>query len=185
MFERFTREARETVRVAEREARALGHSWLGTEHLLLALVQGEGVAARVLARARVTREGLVAEYRGMIDAAPDPAALSSLGIDLEEVRRIIEDAFGPGALEETAAWRRATRCSPGARTPRFTPRATRALELTLREAMDLGDRQLGTEHLLLALAREGEGLAARLLARRGLDHAVLRSVVADELRRSA
>ena len=185
MFERFTREAREAVERASEEAVTLGHGFVGTEHILLALTDAGHAASRILAAFDVDRRALLDEYRGPLyhcafqaGLRPDPEALASLGIDLDQVRRRVEEEFGPGALEGTSAWGRR-------QSPRFTPRAKRALELALREAVLLGDRRLHAEHLLLGLAAVEDGLAARLLARRGARLAQLRASVAEEHRRPA
>lgn len=87
------------------------------------------------------------------------------------MRGSVEAAFGPGALD-----------GPGARPRRrghipFTPRAKKVLELSLREAMALHSRAITDGHVLLGLLREGEGLAAKVLADRGIDLPALR----DEL----
>ena len=184
MFERFTRDARSVVEAAAREASALGHSWIGTEHLLLALFAEDSVARRVLLAAEVRKDDLLGEYRGLAgcdassDRRPDPDALAAVGIDLDEVRRRAEEAFGTGALEETSAWR-------GGGAPRWTPKAKKALQLAVRDAMALGHRHIGPEHVLLGLARVHDGLAARLLGRRGLTSAVLRAAVEQAHRRPA
>ena len=184
MFERFTCEARAVVEGAVREASDLGHGWIGTEHLLLALFAEDSVARRVLLASDVRKDDLLDEYRGLegCDAGnlrrPDPDALAAVGIDLDEVRRRAEEAFGVGALEETSAWR-------GRGAPRWTPRAKKALQLAVRDAVALGHRHIGPEHVLLGLAWVHEGLAARLLARRGLRLAELRAAVEQAHRRPA
>jgi hypothetical protein len=128
MFERFTDRARRVVVLAQQEARALNHDYIGTEHILLGLVQeGDGVAAR---------------------------ALQSLGITPEAVRAEVEQIVGRGSDP------------PGSHIP-FTPRSKKVLELSLREAMQLGHNYIGTEHILLGLIREGEGVAAQVLAKLG------------------
>jgi prophage maintenance system killer protein len=91
-------------------------------------------------------------------------ALGSLGISIEAVRAQVEELIGHG---ESA---------PAGHLP-FTPRAKKALELSLREALQLGHNYIGTEHLLLGLAREGEGVAAELLIGFGAGHARLRDQV--------
>jgi ATP-dependent Clp protease ATP-binding subunit ClpA len=91
-------------------------------------------------------------------------ALASLGISLEAVRAQVEELIGQG---QTA---------PTGHIP-FTPRAKKVLELSLREALQLGHNYVGTEHILLGLIREGEGVAAQVLARFGADHARLREQV--------
>jgi GNAT superfamily N-acetyltransferase len=83
--------------------------------------------------------------------------LASLGVSLEEVRRHVEEIIGRGSTG-----------APTGHIP-FTPRAKKVLELSLREAIKLGHTYIGTEHLLLGLVREGEGVAAEVLTRLGAD----------------
>src|ERR671917_859020 len=124
MFERFTERARQVVVLAQDEARALKHNYIGTEHILLGLLrEEEGLAARVL---------------------------DSLDITVEEVRAQVARIVGQGEEVTTG------------QIP-FTPRAKKVLELALREALSLGHNYIGTEHILLGLVRENEGVAARIL----------------------
>jgi ATP-dependent Clp protease ATP-binding subunit ClpC len=83
-------------------------------------------------------------------------ALESLGISLEAVRDQVQDIIGKGQQK------------PGSHIP-FTPRAKKVLELSLREALQLGHNYIGTEHILLGLIREGEGVAAQVLVKLGAD----------------
>ena len=96
--------------------------------------------------------GLVGEGQGVA-----AKALESLGISLETVRQRVEDAVPPGQYAR-----------PSGHIP-FTPRAKKVLELSLSEAKLLGHRYIGTEHILLGLLREGEGVAAQVLAALGAD----------------
>jgi ATP-dependent Clp protease ATP-binding subunit ClpA len=84
------------------------------------------------------------------------AALESLGISLEAVRAQVEEIIGQGQR------------APSGHIP-FTPRAKKVLELSLRESKQLGHNHIGTEHILLGLIREGEGVAAQVLIRLGAD----------------
>jgi ATP-dependent Clp protease ATP-binding subunit ClpA len=187
MFERYTDRARQVAVDAQASARGLGHGWVGTEHILLGLLHGDGIAARVLGglgitAAAVEREVLAEVGRGPLGTG-DAEALGAIGIDLEEVRRRVEASFGPGALQ----WRPGRGCSRG-RVPLFgghipfTPRAKKVLELSLREALALKHRYIGTEHLLLGLVREGEGLAMLALTRLGAGPQLIRARVLDALR---
>jgi ATP-dependent Clp protease ATP-binding subunit ClpA len=188
MFERFTDRARHVVVVAETEARALGHNFIGTEHLLLGLLEGQGVAAKVLRAEGVDAEAVRAAVEAIVGRAPaarassieDAEALASIGIDLDEVRAAVEETFGAGALDRSVR-RRARRIRGLGGLP-FVPRAKKVLELSLREALTLKHNYIGTEHLLLAILREGEGVAAKILAER-TDLAGLRAKVIDELSR--
>jgi ATP-dependent Clp protease ATP-binding subunit ClpC len=139
MFERFTDRARRVVVLAQEEARLLDHDYIGTEHLLLGLIQeGEGVAA---------------------------AALRELGVSLEAVRQKVEEIIGRGE-----------HAPPPSHIP-FTPRAKKVLELSLRESRQLGHNYIGTEHILLGLIREGEGVAAQVLTSLGADLNTVRQQV--------
>jgi len=192
VFERFTDRAREVVALAQSEARSLRHNYIGTEHLLLAMLsQTDGPAARVLEELGVTRERIrtgVVEWIGEGTLSePDADALEVLGIDLEEVRRRTEEAFGPGALKRTRAaralrgrrWFR-RRCDGGGHGG-FTPRAKKVLELAIRESLSLAHRYVGTEHVLLGVLREGEGVAAQLLHKEKVDYKVVRRKLLDEV----
>jgi ATP-dependent Clp protease ATP-binding subunit ClpC len=154
MFQRFSDQARRVVVLAQEEARMLNHNSIGTEHLLLGLIrEDEGIAAR---------------------------ALRSLGLDLAAVRQQVAEIVGQG---------KQGRGEPGQGEPRqgepgqpghipFTPRAKKALELSLREALQLGASHIGTEHILVGLVRVGDGVAARVLVRLGADlHGVRRQVI--------
>jgi hypothetical protein len=129
-FRRFTDRARRAVQLAQEEARLLRHDYVGTEHLLLGLLYaGEGVAAK---------------------------ALESAGVSREDVRAQVVEIIGRG------------QSPPASQTP-FTPEAKMVLELSLREALALGHHYIGTEHVLLGLLREGQGVAAQVLVRVGAD----------------
>jgi ATP-dependent Clp protease ATP-binding subunit ClpC len=138
MFERFTDPARRAVDLAQEEARALNHNYIGTEHILLGLLrESEGIAAK---------------------------ALGSLGISLGAARQQVEEIIGWGLRVRSE------------RVP-MTPRAKRALELSLTEAVQRGDNHIGTGHVLLGLIREGRGVAIQVLMKLGCDPAAVRSRV--------
>ncbi len=103
--------------------------------------------------------GLIHEGEGVA-----AKALESLGISLEAVRAQVEEIIGQG------------QSAPTGHIP-FTPRAKKVLELSLREALQLGHNYIGTEHILLGLLREGEGVAALALTRLGADHGQVRDQV--------
>ena len=139
-FHRFTARAREVVVHAQAEAQALGHNYIGTEHLLLGLLRTEEGVATV--------------------------ALGSLGVAYEPVRSEVERVVGTSAKAPVAG-----------RLP-FTPRSKKVLELALRESLALKHNYIGTEHILLGLAGEGEGVAAEILDRLGADvESVRRAVI--------
>jgi ATP-dependent Clp protease ATP-binding subunit ClpA len=179
MFERFTGDARSAVVGAGVHAEALHHGWIGTEHVLLGLLDdADGRAARLLReRWALDREWARAEVERVVGRGEpdlDADALATLGIDLDAVRERVERRFGAGALSGSRRCRRGS--WRGAERP-FTPRAKKALELSLREAVAMGDKSIGSEHLLLGLAREGDGVAARILRERGVDHAAVRAAL--------
>jgi ATP-dependent Clp protease ATP-binding subunit ClpA len=175
MFERFTDEARTTVRLAQEEARRLRHPYIGTEHLLIAMaVVGHGPAAEALREHDVTADDLrrrVIATVGPPEDALDPDALATLGIDLEIVRQVTEASFGPGALDS-----RSQKAAKSGHIP-FAKRSKKVLELSLRESLRLGHKDIGTGHMLLGLLREGEGLAAQILVARGVNLTDLRDDV--------
>jgi ATP-dependent Clp protease ATP-binding subunit ClpA len=124
-FSRFSERARTVLEMASAEATRLNHDYVGTEHLLLALVrEGEGVGAR---------------------------ALTAMGAQLIKIQVAIEFIVGRGEPE------------PPADAPGLTPRSKKVLELAVDESRRMGHDHVGTEHLLLGLVREGEGIAGGVL----------------------
>src|SRR5215471_1853186 len=103
--------------------------------------------------------GLIHEGEGVA-----AKALESLGISLEAVRQQVEEIIGQGQQ------------APSGHIP-FTPRAKKVLELSLRESLQLGHNYIGTEHILLGLIREGEGVAAQVLVKLGADLSRVRQQV--------
>ena len=185
MFERFTQPARSVVERAQQEARDLRHDHIGTEHLLLGLLQGSSdTGSRALARLGVELEGVRSDVArlGRPGSSPpqDEALLETLGIDMDEVRRRVEDAFGPGALDR--AGRRSDGCGGSVGRVPFSPEAKKAIELSLREAVRLHDPHIGTEHLLLGLVRGGDSVAAGVLERRGAPQRAVQEAVEAELK---
>jgi ATP-dependent Clp protease ATP-binding subunit ClpA len=169
MFERFTTEARQVVVGAQDEARRLHSGRIGTEHLLLALLARPTTSGAVLGRHGLTRDSVTEAVRHYVgDGDLDAAALTSLGIDLDAVRSSVEASFGPGALDRRPGERGAAGHIP------FTPRAKKVLELSLREAIALKSKSIADGHVALGLLREGEGLAMKVLADRGVDTVELR-----------
>jgi ATP-dependent Clp protease ATP-binding subunit ClpA len=167
MFERFSDEARRAVALAQQEAAELRHGWIGTEHLLLGVLRADGGGARLLNDLGVELASVRDDVVRMIGRGEediDRDALATLGIDLDAVRERVEKAFGAGALSRRSGCRGGTF---GGHVP-FTPRAKKALDVTLREGIALGARELRAEHLVLGLLREGDGVAAKLLHSRGL-----------------
>jgi ATP-dependent Clp protease ATP-binding subunit ClpA len=203
MFERFTKSARDVVVHAQEEARELGHGWIGTEHLLLAVLRSpQEPGATTLSRLGVTAQNcrdavttLVVRDADALDAQ-DAEALKTFGIDLEEIRRHTEATFGAGALDRAAdPGERKRRLLPfgrrGARTHApdghipFTPRAKKALELSLREAIAVKDGRIGVAHMVLALLRSDDRLTQDLFAQLGVDPGTVRGLVLADLPRAA
>jgi ATP-dependent Clp protease ATP-binding subunit ClpC len=169
MYEKFTIEAKRVIITAQSEAVALGHDFIGTEHVLLGLVGVEGsVADEVLSVHAVTAARAREEtVRILTDAGvantggqPMADALATLGIDVEQIRRRADETFGPGRFVYPR--------------PPFTTRAKSLLERSLREAVALGHDHVGPEHLLLGLIGDAEGVAARTLTALHVDPIALR-----------
>jgi ATP-dependent Clp protease ATP-binding subunit ClpA len=179
MFERFTHEAREAVtRAVERASKAKAGS-IDTEHLLLGVAGGTGLAARVLAEAGATEEA-VADALARWDEA---RLLGSLGIDVEEVRASVERTFGPGAWAGDAGGPSGTGRRKGGHIP-FTADAKKALELSLREALNLRSKGIEAGHILLGLLRVG-GRVTEALGAIGVDAAGLRQRMVEAMQQAS
>jgi ATP-dependent Clp protease ATP-binding subunit ClpC len=143
MFDRFTDRARKVMGLARQEAQRFNHQYIGTEHILLGLIQeGSGVAANVLRN---------------LDVDPDKIR--------QEVEKIVQDGPTMATLGQLP----------------FTPRAKKVLELASEEATNLRHNYIGTEHLLLGLIRENEGVAAQVLMNLGLKLEEVREEVLELL----
>jgi ATP-dependent Clp protease ATP-binding subunit ClpA len=208
MFERFTAGARNVVTGAQTVARDLGHPYIGTEHVLIALLgQDGGRIAPLLADAGVDADFVRQDVRRRVDVAVQPdlsfteadaedaAALKAIGIDLAAVRAAIEANFGTGALHLPPAakrkrglfGRRAGTAPDGTvkgHIP-FTARNKKVLELSLREALRLRHNFIAPEHIMLGVLREGEGLAMLIMADKGVDFDRLRDDLARSLESKA
>ena len=139
----FTPRAQQVLALARKEADRFNHSFVGTEHLLLGLINlGQGVAVNVLQK---------------------------MGLDLETVRLEVEKQVGTGPDQKLAG-----------NIP-YTPRVKKVLELSKKEAKALHHTYVGTEHILLGLLREGEGVAARVLRNLDIDIDQCRQEILHEL----
>ena len=139
----FTPRAQQVLALARKEADRFNHSFVGTEHLLLGLINlGQGVAVNVLQK---------------------------MGLDLETVRLEVEKQVGTGPDQKMAG-----------NIP-YTPRVKKVLELSKKEAKALHHTYVGTEHILLGLLREGEGVAARVLKNLDIDIDLCRQEILHEL----
>ncbi len=166
MFEKFTDQARRVVVLAQEESRERRAGAVRTEHLLIALYGvPDNLALAVLEAHSVDADGVRSDVDALRDGLgpADAEALSTLGIDLDEVRRQVEDAFGPGALDRARP--RGRRWFAG-HVP-FERGAKKVLELALREALRMGHDHIGCAHVLLGLLNAG-GSARTVLVARGV-----------------
>lgn len=140
----FTPRSQQVLALARKEAANFHHNYVGTEHLLLGLIKlGQGVAVNVLQK---------------------------MGLDLETVRRAVENQVGSGVESHINS----------VNIP-FTPRVKKVLNLAAKEAKALNHSYIGTEHILLGLLREGEGVAARVLQSLDVDIGRCRNEILAEL----
>ena len=129
-MERYTPQAKEALSLAVGVAESLNHGYVGTEHLLIGLLQeGTGVAAKVL---------------------------EENGVEEDKVVELVSQLIAPNPTLQTAD------------TAAYTPRARRVIENSYREAVRFKAAQIGTEHLLIAILREGDCVASRLLNTMGV-----------------
>ncbi|MFD9893948.1 Clp protease N-terminal domain-containing protein [Amycolatopsis sp. NPDC059027] len=177
MFERFTPDVRFALVDAQRLATEMGSREIEPLHLLAELVRSaDSDASRLLTRLGVSRDDIAGELErfrrrgGITDT--DAEALTELGIDVEQIVERVEQTHGPGALAGPGQGRR------GKRTLPFAPTTKRLIEGCLRQAIEIGDKTLGQDHLLLALAAQ-QGVAADLLARHGADYPTLRRAMRE------
>ena len=140
----FTPRAHQVLALSRKEAARFNHNYIGTEHLLLGMINlGQGVAIKVLEK---------------------------VGLDLQRVRKEIEKQLGSGPEAQT----------PVKQIP-YTPRVKKVLALAGQEANKLKHSYIGTEHLLMGLLREGDGVAARVLQSLDLDIERCRTEILYEL----
>ncbi|MFI9050253.1 Clp protease N-terminal domain-containing protein [Streptomyces sp. NPDC053427] len=180
MFEKFTKDARAVVNGAVAQADRTGSATVGEPELLLALLdRTDSPAAAALGALglRARRDSVAdalaaARRRGGISTA-DAQALAGLGIDVEEILARVEREHGVGALAASgpANGRKGTR-------RRFAPEAKSVLERSLRIALGRGDRHIGDQHLLLALAAR-PGPAATVLADHGVAYGDVERAVGE------
>jgi hypothetical protein len=156
MFEHFTDRGRRVLLLAQEEAQKRDHNSIDTEHILLGLIdEGENIATK---------------------------SLESIGISSEAVRSHVEATFQerqpatPPASSEVAGLQDEGNTAASDDIP-FAPGAEKVLELSRREAMELGHTYIGTEHILLGLIRESEGVAAQELVKLGAESTRVRQQV--------
>ena len=198
MFERFTDKARIVVIAAKTKAQERGDNEIRPAHMLYGLAASDGVAARALTAlgvdtAAVERElgrmGTAGGARGGVALAgagvDDAEALAAIGIDLEEIKRRIEESFGPGALGRVPLTPKGPLNWTGPRLP-LNEQAKLSLVLSFREAKAMHHNYIGTEHLLLGLLRVAERyphgeFATVMLPDLGLDLATARARALDQV----
>ena len=147
MYERFTDRARKIMQLANQDAQRVNHEYIGTEHLLVGLInEGSGVAAHVL---------------------------KNLSIPLLKVREQLESIVMPGPEQARMA-----------KLP-LTPRAKRVVEFAIEESRSLNHNYVGTEHLLLGLLRESDGVAGQVLVEFGVKLAEVRQEILNLLGQTA
>ena len=140
MFDRFTDDAKRAMNAARIAAQRLGHSSLGTEHVLLGLLDGpDPVIEGILERIGVEPAHLRAEIERQVSAGPEAPA----------------DRVG------------------------FTPQAAKVLEFSMVSALDIGDHYIGTEHILMGVLREEQGLGARVLALKDITREKVKAALAS------
>lgn len=173
MFEKFTQNAKRAIVLSQDETVALGYDYIGTEHLLLGLLGvPDSTAGQVLTRHGVTprhaRDKVVAMLteagvtgtRGQ--AAVD--ALASIGIDVDEIRKRMDDTFGAGKFQYPR--------------PPYTEQAKKMLMQTVHEATRLGSPEaIDTEHMLLGMLDDADSVAVQVLTAMDVDPGALRSEV--------
>lgn len=131
MWQNFTERGKRVFQLAQREALRLGHGVIGTEHILL---------------------GLLDDNDGVV-----PQVMFAFGVDSDNLKRYIEEYIGKGAPRSVP------------RDLPWSPRAKLVIDLSMREARKIGSTYVGTEHILLGLLAEGEGVAAQVLSANGMD----------------
>ena len=144
MSNNFTPRAQQALALAKKEAEKLNHNYIGTEHLLIGLINlGQGLAIKVL---------------------------QEIGVGVEDVYEAIEDSIEPGSSDK----------SLDGKIP-MTPRVKKVLVLAEKESKKLGHTYVGTEHILLGLIKEGDGIAALTLKKFGADYDEVLEQISKEL----
>jgi ATP-dependent Clp protease ATP-binding subunit ClpA len=196
MFERFTDKARKIVSMALAKAKEQGDGQIRPVHMLYGVAATDGVGARALTALGVDAAAVERELGRATGASPGPLgapdeaaggdaeALAAIGIDLDEIKRKIEESFGPGALERVPLTPRGPLNWTG-RLP-LSDQAKLSLALSVKEARALHHSYIGTEHVLLGLMRVAEryprgDFAMATLPDLGLDPAAAREQVLAEL----
>lgn len=141
MWQNFTERGKRVFQLAQREALRLGHTVIGTEHILLGLLDGG--------------DGVV------------PQVMYAFGVNPENLKQHLDEYIGAGVQRGSAA------------DLPWSPRAKLVIDLSMREARKIGSTYVGTEHILLGLLAEGEGIAAQVLMANGIDLLRCRQAIKD------
>jgi ATP-dependent Clp protease ATP-binding subunit ClpA len=171
MDSHYDEDCREALRSAQARARDFGHSFLGTEHLLLGLMERPGYVTRALQAHAVDIARLRQRIRTMMRADDGVEAVSVLGIDLDQVRTVAERTFGVGALNDPAR-----PDVPVGHLP-LTRRAKVALRSSAAAARRRDQRWIRPAHLLFGLLDEGGGIPNAALRAEHIDVVRLRDDV--------
>lgn len=151
-FDKFTERTRKVLNFANMEAAELDHNFIGTEHLLLGVMrEGEGVAAMALRRSDLNFKDLRQRVMDIIEKGSQKAAERPAA----QIKAAVQSALNLGRSPNPFGERG------------LTLRAKKVIELAATEARLMGHRYIGTEHLLLGMLREGDGLAAHVLSEAG------------------
>jgi hypothetical protein len=195
MFERFTDKARRVVVLAGAKATERGEQ-VRPVYMLHALTAADGIAARALAGLGVDSASVersldrIEPLAGPLAASPsseDAEALAAIGIDLDEIRRRVEESFGPDAVARVPGAPKGPPARPGRMS--LTRESKQSLALAIKEARALRHNYIGTEHLLLGLLDAAKlnprgDFTPATLRELGIDPDRARQQVLDELRRA-
>jgi len=176
MFERFEPAARQAFVDASDEAGRAGQDAVRSEHVLIGLLREPGPAADALTAAGLELAALRARLpRGDHDAPHglDADALSTLGIDLDAVRRATDATFGPGALDRVAV--------AGRRRLPIADDAKQSLVGAVRQAQQLSQHSISSGHMLIGILDQQRNGALTLLTQAGADIAALRADVMERI----
>lgn len=173
MFERFTKSTRAAVIEAQQQARDLHSPVIDVEHILLGvLMRADTPLQTLLDEVGLTHDAATADLSADLDqplGPEDAEALKSIGIDLDAIRRSLDDTFGPDALDraqtsqipdESKGWLGRVF---GGNHVSFSPGAKKTIELALREAIARKENEITAEHLLLGVVRAPNATTKRLI----------------------
>lgn len=190
MFDRFDPDTTLILDTGLAEARRLGHHWLGTEHLLVALVQHSELLPVVVAARLPRADAVRSALENAISGPPlaDAELLATLGIDLHDVRTMVTQTFGTDAVDRLSrrrvhrGWqpwrRRSRRCtSLLAGNMSVAPRTKQALEQATHDAIRRGRSLIDPASLLLGIVMVEDALANRLLRNTGVEPDDIRAVL--------